>query len=233
MCVAPWVGRLLCLCMFTVALSITPGDVVAAASGNVTIGVRDAAGSLVDGAVVALYGNGLTPMEAVGGPVHVMDQIDKQFSPRVLVIRPGERISFPNSDNIRHHVYSFSPAKTFELPLYHGISTEPIVFETSGTVAVGCNIHDRMSAHIYVIDAPRFAVSEAGKADFGPLPDGQYEYTVHHRDLAGGATERQAFVVAGGAAVAGIELEMMTVPTQAPETLSPLEQKFQALRRAR
>ena len=76
----------------------------------------------------------------------VVDQRDKQFIPYVTAVQVGTPVIFPNSDNIRHHVYSFSPAKKFELPLYSGVPAEPVVFDKVGFVTLGCNIHDWMIA---------------------------------------------------------------------------------------
>jgi hypothetical protein len=71
----------------------------------------------------------------------------------------------PNSDNIRHHVYSFSPAKKFELPLYSGVPAEPVVFDKVGFVTLGCNIHDWMIAFVAVLPTPYFqATGKDGRA---------------------------------------------------------------------
>ena len=83
-------------------------------------------------------------------PVLIMDQVDKQFSPTLLIAQQGQQVNFPNSDNIRHHVYSFSPAKPFQLKLYSGQPESPITFENQGVVVLGCNIHDSMVGYIYV-----------------------------------------------------------------------------------
>lgn len=92
-----------------------------------------------------------------------MDQVDKTFSPHVIVVPAGADVSFPNSDQIRHHVYSFSQAKPFELRLYSGIPDTPVQFEEEGVVVVGCNIHDNMVGYIYVTQWARWGISdEAG-----------------------------------------------------------------------
>lgn len=80
----------------------------------------------------------------------VMDQVDKLFSPFVLNVPQGSSVRFPNSDNIRHQVYSFSPAKPFELPLYSNQQAPELRFDEAGIVVLGCNIHDHMKAYIYV-----------------------------------------------------------------------------------
>lgn len=90
----------------------------------------------------------------------VMDQIDKQFAPFVLAIRKGRDVVFPNSDNIRHHVYSFSDTKRFEIKLYANKPKSPINFEEQGLVVLGCNIHDSMIGYIFVSEWADFSVSD-------------------------------------------------------------------------
>ncbi len=77
-----------------------------------------------------------------------MDQQGHQFVPHLLVVQAGTEVTFPNSDNVSHHVYSFSPTKPFELPLYKGDVYPPVTFEKAGIVVVGCNIHDSMLGYI-------------------------------------------------------------------------------------
>jgi plastocyanin len=111
----------------------------------------------------------------------VVDQIDKTFVPHVLPVVEGTPVLFPNKDDIRHHLYSFSTAKTFELPLYEGTPAEPIVFERAGVVVLGCNIHDFMRGYIFVSSSPYFATSGAdGRAEVADLPAGGYEVTAWH-----------------------------------------------------
>ena len=87
----------------------------------------------------------------------VVDQVDKEFTPKVNAILVGTSVIFPNHDNVRHQVYSFSPAKRFELPLYAGVPAQPVVFDTPGVVVLGCNIHDWMVGYVYVSESPYFA----------------------------------------------------------------------------
>ncbi len=94
----------------------------------------------------------------------VMDQIDKQFVPRVLPIAAGTEVRFPNHDQIHHHVYSFSRVKTFDLPLSKGEEAPPVVFDNPGVVKVGCNIHDWMMGVILVVPSPVFATTDDGGA---------------------------------------------------------------------
>lgn len=77
-------------------------------------------------------------------------QKDRAFHPHVLIIPVGSYVEFPNRDNTQHHVYSFSPAKTFDIELYAGMPKTPILFDQPGIVELGCNIHDHMQAFVVV-----------------------------------------------------------------------------------
>ncbi len=116
----------------------------------------------------------------------LIDQLDKEFIPYVTVIQKGTSINFPNNDNIRHQVYSFSKAKQFEIPLYSGNSKEPITFDKAGSIAMACNIHDWMSAYIYVVNTNKFVITNKdGKAILPDLPSGEHEILVWHPKLKG------------------------------------------------
>ncbi len=187
-----------------------------------------AGGAPLDDVVVAVHGEvaaPATPRE------HVVDQVDKRFVPHVAAIRVGDRVSFPNSDDIRHHVYSFSPAKVFELPLYHGIPSEPVTFERPGKVVLGCNIHDRMSAYVYVLTAERFALADEGAARFTDLPPGRYEIALWHpRQARASEGVRHPLTLGDADAALAFDLALEPRPAVVPATLSPLEAKFRALR---
>jgi hypothetical protein len=116
----------------------------------------------------------------------VIDQRDKQFVPYVTALQVGTAVYFPNSDNIRHHVYSFSPAKKFELPLYSGVPAQPVVFDKVGFVTLGCNIHDWMIAYVAVLPTPYFQVTaKDGRALLKDLPAGMYRVEAWHPSLKG------------------------------------------------
>jgi plastocyanin len=148
---------------------------VGAASLQATL--VDAQGKPLNGAVISLQGptDGELPAQTA-----ILDQVQKQFSPRVLAVHTSTKVTFPNSDNIRHHVYSFSPAKRFELRLYEGTPSEPITFDKPGVVVLGCNIHDWMVGYIYVTDDPWFASSDANGKVSLQLPAGHYIVTLWH-----------------------------------------------------
>ena len=105
----------------------------------------------------------------------VIDQINKTFVPHVLPVMVGTEVSFPNHDQIHHHVYSLSRTKTFEIPLYKGESAPPVLFDQPGAVKLGCNIHDWMSGVILVVPTPYFAVTDDdGTFTLRDVPVGTY-----------------------------------------------------------
>jgi plastocyanin len=141
----------------------------------------------------------------------VVDQIDKEFQPRVKVVTLGSAVSFPNRDNVRHHVYSFSSPKRFELPLYSGVPAQPVVFDKPGVVVLGCNIHDWMVGYIYVSASPYFAKTDKdGKASIGDLPPRAYVLRVWHpqSEAADDATNQTVDATRGGRSSASWTLKL-------------------------
>ena len=143
------------LCAFTLALAGTAG------AATLEARIFDKSGKTVGDAVLLAFPSA-AGKGANGSGVVDVDQMNKEFVPRVSVVRVGTRIRFPNYDQIRHHVYSFSSAKNFEIPLYKGVPADPVVFDRSGVVTLGCNIHDWMQGYVLVTDAPYFGISHAG-----------------------------------------------------------------------
>lgn len=159
------------LLMFTLAVPLQ--------ARPVSVQVFDALGQPVAGAVLSLAGK----PNGTSADVAVMDQINKQLSPAVLAVATGTAVSFPNRDDIRHQVYSFSSAKRFELRLYEGTPSAPVTFDEPGLVVLGCNIHDWMLGYVYVTDDPWFAVSdEQGRIQLN-VPAGQYPSPLWHPAL--------------------------------------------------
>jgi plastocyanin len=162
-------------------LSLLP-QFVTAASLVLTLTDRD--GNPVDDAV--LYVSHVNGQTATVAPQQVsVDQVNEAFVPHVRAITTGSSVVFPNSDHIRHHVYSFSPVKQFELPLYIGVPAAPVTFDTAGLVTLGCNIHDHMLGYILVLDTPWYAEVTAGAARIDDLPDGELVIGIWHPRLVG------------------------------------------------
>ncbi|PZP32444.1 MAG: methylamine utilization protein [Roseateles depolymerans] len=156
-------------------LSLLP---LAATAVPVTLQVRGPDGQPLADAVVAVEVRGR--IGKTGSAKAEMGQRDRQFTPQVLVVQTGTAVNFPNFDTVRHHVYSFSPTKVFDIKLYSGTPAEPVVFDKPGVATLGCNIHDRMSAHIIVVDTPLFARTDAqGRASLD-LPAGEHALKAWH-----------------------------------------------------
>jgi plastocyanin len=154
-----------------------------ARAGVLTVTATDAAGKPLADAVALL--------EPVSGKAAVKPMADveiaqakRQFAPRVTLVTVGTKANFPNFDTVRHHVYSFSAAKTFELKLYAGVPAAPVTFDKPGVAVLGCNIHDRMAAWVVVADTPWNGRSGAdGQARIDAVPAGAYRLTVWHPAL--------------------------------------------------
>ena len=150
-----------------------------AGAADVAVTVSDAQGVAVpDAAVYLLPLQGKAPRGSQKGSI---EQMDKTFIPYVSVVQAGTAVSFPNKDTVRHHVYSFSAPKVFDLKLYSGTPSQPVVFDKPGLVALGCNIHDWMLAYVLVVETPWFAVSkERGSALVENVPAGDYNMMIWH-----------------------------------------------------
>ena len=176
------------LCALALAGAASP---LAAAPLNVR--VVDASGRPVRDAVVTLYPAGAArPARAAGR--YVVAQQNLQFRPFLTVVPVGADVSFPNLDPTKHHVYSFSAAKKFELKLFAKDQSRTVHFDKPGVVALGCNIHDQMSAFIFVTDTGWTARTNAqGIASFADAPNAPARVAVWHPYLrAPGGQVQQA-----------------------------------------
>lgn len=162
-----------------------------APAAELSVLVTDSHSATIADAVVSLRGEHDQPLRAVPSPItKIIDQRGEAFIPYVEIFRPGDQVVFHNSDRTRHHVYSFAPAKSFEFVIGSGRSAPPVTLDQIGEIAVGCNIHDRMIAHLYVSDAPHVAKSGLdGRVVFDDLPTGAYSVQVWHPQLRPGRTE--------------------------------------------
>ncbi len=153
----------------------------AAVAGSLAVLVTNDNGQPLEHAVVTLSPKFELNAAMSDAAETEMRQENTLFAPFVLPVRSGTRVSFPNFDEARHHVYSFSKAKRFELRLYGKDETNSIEFDQPGVVALGCNIHDNMLAYIYVTDAPIYAKTDAdGRVVFSGLKNGRYDVAAWH-----------------------------------------------------
>lgn len=147
-------------------------------AGTLEVKVADERGEPV--AHVAVYATPATATAPAKGRADtprtaVMDQQHNEFVPKFLIVTAGTSVQFPNHDAVSHHVYSFSPAKTFELALYKGNVYPPLVFDRPGVIVLGCNIHDSMLGYILVVPTEHYTLTdERGVARLEDLPPGEY-----------------------------------------------------------
>ncbi len=192
--------RLRCGLLLLSVLSGTP-----ALASNVAVTVRTASGAAAEDALIVFEPRDAAP--SPGKATVAIDQVNKRFVPRVTILRTGTAVTFPNSDNIRHQVYSFSPAKSFDLKLYAGSPKEEVIFDKPGLVILGCNIHDTMVGFVAVVDSPYFGkVPPSGEVAVD-LPPGRYTLRVWHTNLAAPLAPKEITV---GAAAQAISLVIDT-----------------------
>ena len=197
---------------FLLALAVA-GAASPLAAARLDVRVVDASGRPVRDAVVTLYPAGSAARPAHSGGKFVVSQKDLQFHPFLTIVPVGADISFPNLDPTKHHVYSFSPAKKFELKLFARDQSRTVHFDKAGVVALGCNIHDQMSAFIVVTDSAWTARTNAqGIAAFTDAPAAAGRVTVWHPYLRAPGGQLQQAV---GAAQHSLDFQVRLRPPQA------------------
>ncbi len=158
------------LCAFVCAASV---------AATVVVSVRSSVGKPIEDAALVLE-----PVSAVPGKKRrtvTIEQRDREFIPYVTVVETGTLIEFPNRDAFKHHIYSFSPAKLFEIKLYAGKPMVPVLFDKPGEIALGCNIHDWMEAYVLVVNSPHYGKTDAdGLTTIREVPAGQYRLRLWH-----------------------------------------------------
>ena len=192
-----------------------------ASAGELIVRIDDGHGKPAGDAVITAHREGESGFDPHAAGEHaaatrIIDQRDETFIPYVEIFRPGDQVVFRNSDRTRHHVYSFSSAKTFEFVIAPGASTPPVTLDQVGEISVGCNIHDQMITHLFVSDAPWIARSTAdGNAVIEGLPAGTYIVQVWHPQLRPGKPEpRQTLVVGETQVSAAFSLALLPDPRQ-------------------
>ena len=158
----------------------------ATGGGDGLSGIVNGGGGTINAVVYAMPVGGNPPRSAPRSAI--MDQVNKEFLPFVVPVLTGTAVTFPNKDNIRHHVYSFSPAKKFEIKLYVGTPASPVVFDQTGIAVLGCNIHDNMAAWVVIVDTPWFGRTDAdGRLQLASVPAGRYNLRAWHPGMTVGA----------------------------------------------
>lgn len=179
-------------------ISLATFCVAATALADVQLTVTDKDGRPLANAVVFLESPSAKAAAKPLSGVEVV-QIAKQFSPQITIVTPNTSVLFPNKDTVRHHVYSFSPAKKFELKLYSGVPAAPVVFDKPGVAVLGCNIHDNMLAWVLIVETPYFGVTDGKGRLTIDAPAGNYQLKAWHSTVLPGAplTEQPVKVTPG------------------------------------
>ncbi len=198
------VAALFCLCSFAGPLG--------AVEMRIQVAAANAPGEIA-WTVVSLHPIGGTP--SARASTATMDQRASAFVPRVLPVQVGAKVSFPNNDRIRHQVYSFSEAKTFELPLYAGADVPQVEFDKPGVVVVGCNIHDSMIGYVVVLDTPYFGRAGDGGQAIVDAPPGRYLLQAWHPRLKGPVLQRTVVLESGKPQALQVQLDL-PAPQRSP-----------------
>ncbi|NHZ99568.1 methylamine utilization protein [Massilia sp. CCM 8734] len=190
----------------------------AAGAAAIAVQVHDSSGKPLADVVVTAAPDGNAGLPQPVKPAEI-EQRGLKFLPLVTVIQTGSQVSFPNFDKVKHHIYSFSPAKKFDQKLYSGVAASPQVFDKAGIVVLGCNIHDRMLAYIKVVDTPFFAKTDAAGVARIELPAaGKYTLTSWHFNMLGAPAEQSVAVKGEGATAASVKLALKPM---APDVAAP------------
>ena len=194
----------------SLTLALAPAlslGVAPASAATVTVTVQDAAGLPLPGSAVFLESDAARAAVRPLAGAEIAQQ-HKQFTQRVTVVPVGTAIQFPNRDTVRHHVYSYSPTKTFELKLYAGTPSKPVLFDKPGIAVLGCNIHDTMIAWVVVVPTPYYGLSDAaGRVQLADVPPGSYRLRSWNPAFAVGAPALdQPLEVAAEGARAAVQL---------------------------
>lgn len=186
------------------------------AAAPLSVRVVDASGRPVRDAVVTLYPAGGAARQAHPGGRFVIAQHNLQFQPFITIIPVGADVSFPNLDPTKHHVYSFSPAKRFELKLFAKDQSRIVHFDRPGVVALGCNIHDQMSAFIMVTDSAWTARTNGqGMVTFADAPNAPGRLAVWHPYLRAIGGELQQ-TISPSQRSANFQIRLRPPPTAMP-----------------
>jgi plastocyanin len=197
-------------------------------AAKLDIVITDASAQPVADAVIFI--DNAKPASATAKPV-IVDQIDREFVPKVSVIQQGQSVIFPNSDNIHHHVYSFSTPKVFEIQLYAGVPKTPILFDKPGVVVLGCNIHDAMIGYIVVAPGDVFAKTDASGSATLQVAAKPASISVWHQALAADKSIVKNIDLPSPAADGKIHIQLQLVTDTATGNESSIS-RLRSLRRA-
>lgn len=126
--------------------------------------------------LAVVYLEGSFSKSGVAG-IKQIAQKNLEFVPALLPVQLGARVEFPNLDDTYHSIFSYSPAKRFDLGRYRP-EERPIpseVFDRPGLVTLRCDIHEHMRGLILVLNTPYFVTTDPeGRFRLNGLPSGHY-----------------------------------------------------------
>jgi len=199
-------------------LALLSGGASTVLAGNLELQIATPDGKPVEDFAVVLEAP--SALSARKAKATILQQ-DREFNPYLTIVQAGTAVEFPNRDPFKHHVYSFSQPKIFEIKLYAGKPAQPVVFDKPGLVALGCNVHDWMVAYVLVVDTPYFAKTGAdGRARIANVPPGTYKLKLWHPRLSPDLPARELKM---GKDAMRLSLQA-AVPPRPPHTKPPLEQ---------
>lgn len=176
--------------LIALIIFITMSSFSHSSSHTYTIKINDRNGHAVSGAIVTF----MNTSEESAASTYSIDQKNYKFEPQVLLIKKGDTVLFPNNDSVRHHVYSFSSPKVFEINLYKGSDGGSIVFDNPGLIVLGCNIHDSMIGYIYISDNHVTKITNSqGEATISVPPS--ENVFVWHQKLNVDVTKKQKIIL--------------------------------------
>ena len=91
----------------------------------------------------------LSTIAVVGAQQHVVSQKAKTFSAETITIKPGDRVTFKNDDEVTHNVFSNTSGMNFNITQAPG-TADSHVFSTEGTAEIRCAFHTKMKMRIIV-----------------------------------------------------------------------------------
>jgi len=152
-----------------------------------------------------------------------MEQLNKSFSPHLLVVPMGSSVEFPNLDPFFHNVFSQFNGKRFDLGLYEAGSTRVVRFDHEGVSYLFCNIHSEMAAVIITLRTPYYSITKgSGLTELHNVPPGDYEMHV----WAEGTDGKELDALTRRVHITSSQRDLGTIQVSRPGTLPPHKNKF-------
>jgi len=156
---------------------------IATGAYAISVQVVDDAGNPIVGAGIYLSSTENNSTASPDTPQIDVLQLDKRFTPAVTIVPLGSQVTFINTDDITHHIYTVSGQNQFSLMLRRGKQSEPISFDATGILALGCNIHDWMGGYLLVAKADYWGNTDNSGNWSVNTENGQFELVVWHPEM--------------------------------------------------